>query len=311
MYGEARVTAEEQDFHGEPAIALDAGGVSAAFLTQLGMTGVSLRYRDREYLATPGGVHALRSGHTIGLPLLAPWANRLGGLTYEAAGARVDLRRLPLHTDGNGLPIHGLLVGAEGWRVDDLSSTTDRASLHASITVDAPAFPFPHRIEITATVRDAQVTVDTSVVPTGDRAVPVAFGWHPYLQLPGTPRTEWTLDLPAREHLALDARGIPTGASAGEAREAAPIARRTFDDLYSIPTDQVLALRAPDGAAIELHRDAGYPFAQVWAPPEREFAALEPMTVPTNALGTGATPLVAPGEVFRATFALVLRAARA
>ncbi len=140
--------------------------------------------------------------------------------------------------------------------------------------------------------------------------MPVAFGWHPYLQLPGTARGEWALELPAREHLALDRRGIPTGVAAGESREAEPIAGRTFDDLYAIASEQVLALRAPDGTAIELHRDAGYPFAQVWVPEDREFAALEPMTVPTNALGTGTTPLVTPGSEYRATFALVLRGAR-
>ena len=54
------------------------------------------------------------------------------------------------------------------------------------------------------------------MIPTSDRAVPVAFGWHPYLQLPDTPRAQWTLQLPAREHLTLDDRGIPTGATTDE-----------------------------------------------------------------------------------------------
>ncbi len=110
------MTAEAVQFEGEPAVALAAGDVTAVFLTQLGMTGVSLRSRDREHLATPGGVDALRTGGTLGLPLLAPWANRLDTLTYDAAGTRVDLRGIPLHTDGNGLPIHGLLVGAGAGR---------------------------------------------------------------------------------------------------------------------------------------------------------------------------------------------------
>jgi hypothetical protein len=64
--------------------------------------------------------------------------------------------------------------------------------------------------------------------------VPVAFGWHPYLRLPGTPRREWHLRLPSRDHRALDELGIPTGASSREQAEAAPIGRRTFDDLYAL-----------------------------------------------------------------------------
>jgi galactose mutarotase-like enzyme len=302
------VTAEERQFQGEPAIALRAGAVTAVFLPDLGMTGVSLEYRDREHLALPGGVDALRAGHTLGLPLLAPWANRLGAWKYRAAGVRVNLERLPLHTDGHGLPIHGLLVGATGWQVDGYSSHGDTATMRASIAVDARAFPFPHRIEIAATVREAQLTVDTTLVPTGDRAVPVAFGWHPYLQLPGTPRRHWRLRLPARHHLALDDRGIPSGAKSPEPSEAAPIADRTFDDLYALDVDRDLALVSPDGSAIELQCSAQYPYAQVWAPPNREFAALEPMTVRTNALAEGHTPLVAPGDAFTALFTLALRA---
>ena len=158
------------------------------FLPHLGMTGVSLRYRDREHLATPGGVDALRAGHTLGLPLLAPWANRLGALRYEAAGVSVDLDGLALHTDAKGLPIHGLLIGATAWHVDRVSSDADTAILRASITVDTPAFPFPHRIEVVIVVAEARLTVDTSVIPTSDQTVPVAFGWHPYLQLTDTPR---------------------------------------------------------------------------------------------------------------------------
>jgi aldose 1-epimerase len=48
---------------------------------------------------------------------------------------------------------------------------------------------------------------------------------------------------------------------------------------------------------------AGYPYAQVFAPSEQEFVAIEPMTAPTNALTTGrGLRVVAPGERFEAAF---------
>ena len=109
---------EQHSFRGEPAITLRAGELAATFVPDVGMTGVSLRYRGREHLALPGGLDALRAGRTAGLPLLAPWGNRLAARRYRAAGVDVDLRGLRLGTDDNGLPIHGLLVGAPGWRVD-------------------------------------------------------------------------------------------------------------------------------------------------------------------------------------------------
>jgi galactose mutarotase-like enzyme len=274
------------------------------FLPGVGMTGVSLRRRGREFLALPGGIDALRGGHTAGLPLLAPWANRLGAWRYRAAGVAVDLHGLPLQTDGNGLPIHGLLVGWPGWHVATRRARNGVARVVATTLVDAPAFPFPHRLEVTVAVHADRLAVDTTVVPTGRRRVPIAFGWHPYLRLPGTPRARWRLHLPAREHLLLDARGLPTGETTRSAAEDLPVGRRTFDDLYALGRVRRLAFTADDGAGIELRSGATYPYAQVWVPAGKPFAALEPMTAPTDALARGTTPLVAPGDAFTARFEL-------
>jgi galactose mutarotase-like enzyme len=99
---------------------------------------------------------------------------------------------------------------------------------------------------------------------------------------------------------------VPTGVQAPVPGEAAPIGRRTFDDLYALEARRVLTLTT-DAHAVEVRVDRGYPFAQVWVPPGRDFVALEPMTVATNALVDGGVPMVAPGDTFTAAFALVLR----
>ena len=302
----ASTSARNRAFHGEPALELKAGATSAVFLPGLGMTGVSLRSRGREYLAVPGGVGALRAGRTAGLPLLAPWANRLAGRHYRVGRVAVDLTRLRLTVDDNGLPIHGLLVGRPGWHVDRVWTHGDSARLHASIEVDAPAFPFPHRLEVRVVLREAQLRVETTIIPTARRSVPVAFGWHPYLRLPARPRSAWLLRLPTRRHLALDDRGIPTGRVTREPAERAAIGRRTFDDLYSLGRDHRLAFEDGRGGGVELSCGPGYPFAQVWVPRGRTFAALEPMSAPTNALVDGKAPLVGRGDTLSATFALTL-----
>ena len=302
----AGVRASERQFRGEPAIELSSGSTAAVFVPHLGMTGISLRCGGAEHLALPGGFDALRAGHTTGLPLLAPWANRLSGRQYRAAGVSVDLTGRRLTVDDHGLPMHGLLVGRSGWSVDRLATRTDTALLRASIVVDADAFPFPHRIEVTATVRDAQLRIDTMIVPLGRRAVPVAFGWHPYLRLPGRARRRWKLRLPARLHRVLDARGIPNGEAQPERAEAVELGDRTFDDLYALGRDRRLAFATENGRSVELHCGANYPFAQVWVPKGRAYAALEPMAAPTNALVDGSTPVVRRGETFTARFTLTL-----
>ena len=107
------MTAEvvERRFQDTPAIELRSGELRATFVPGVGMTGVSLRHDGREYLALPGGVAALRAGHTGGLPLLAPWANRLASRRLPRRGRRRRPPAAKLSTDDNGLPIHGLLVG--------------------------------------------------------------------------------------------------------------------------------------------------------------------------------------------------------
>lgn len=295
----------EGRIRGEPGITLESGDLSASFLPSVGMTGVSLRFRGREHLALPGGVDHLRAGGTGGLPLLAPWANRLASRRYRVGSTEVDLTDLPLGTDDNGLPIHGLLAGAAGWRVDRYGVRGSSAHLRTSIDVDAPAFPFPHRLELLVTVRDRELDVRTTVIPTARRRVPIAFGWHPYLRLPGTPRRHWRLRMPRRRHLGLDSFGIPTGDEAVEAAEADTLGRRTFDDLYALGRDRRFAFEADD-AAIELWCDSAYPYTQVWVPSGRSFAALEPMAAATNALGAGTAPLVEAGDSYSARFVLTL-----
>ena len=301
-----QVRVDQRKFQGEDAVELTAGSSSATFLPDLGMTGVSLRSRGGEYLSVPGGVATLRAGRTAGLPLLAPWANRLSSRHYRVGRVTADLTGLPLSVDDNGLPIHGLLVGRPGWSVDEMTTRGSRARLRAAIDVDGPAFPFPHRLEVTVALREGQLRVDTTIVPTSGHAVPVAFGWHPYFRVPATPRRAWLLRLPPRIHLSLDDRGIPTGRAIPEPAERAPVGRRTFDDLYSLGRDHRLAFETEQGRGVELSCGAGYPFAQVWVPPGRRFAALEPMAAPTNALVDRKTPLVPRGESFSATFALTI-----
>ena len=298
---------------GEPAATLAAGELEAIFLPGLGLLGTSLRHRGEELLALPGGIEGYRDRHVTGLPLLAPWANRLPGWRYRAAGVEVSLEGLDLPTDPAGLPIHGTLTAHRGWRLERLAAEADRAVLAAGFDYGAwpellAAFPFPHRLTVTATLRGASLAVTTTLAATGQRPVPVAFGWHPYLRLPGAPRAALRLLLPRRTHLELDDRGLPTGKSADEPAEADPVGERTYDDLYALeddPDGRRLGLEAA-GRRLLVDYGDGYDHAQVFAPPGAEFVCLEPMTGPTAALAAGTTPLVAPGDTFAARFTVTV-----
>src|SRR5215210_9136904 len=99
----------------------DPGGeLVARFAPGAGMVGCSLRHRGEELLGLRAGLDAyLAQGKTFGLPLLYPWANRLGDWSYEAAGRSVALDRdSPLvRAEEHGLPIHGALARGLRWEV--------------------------------------------------------------------------------------------------------------------------------------------------------------------------------------------------
>lgn len=296
-------------FAEQAAVTLAADDLEATFLPEMGMLGVSLLYRGREHLSLHGGLGHFAAGHTTGLPLLHPWANRLSGPRYEVDGTAVDLSSLALPDDGAGHPIHGTMLGPYEWNVAWTDAGPAAASLRARFDYGAHpdllrAFPFPHEIVMEATV-DGALSVTTTVRATGDVAVPISFGYHPYFVMPARRRAEVCLALPARQHAVLDG-GLPTGASQLEPADEEPIGERTFDDLYALGEMATLALDDGDTRLV-LTYDRGYPYAQVYAPPDQEFVAIEPMTALTNALTTGQCPLVRPGDAFSARFTISFR----
>jgi galactose mutarotase-like enzyme len=165
------------------------------------------------------------------------------------------------------------------------------------------AFPFPHRVAAEIDVDGRSLSVSTSISPIDDRAVPVSFGFHPYLRLPQGRRSSWRLLLPEREHLELDDRSIPTGRRVQEASEHDRIGSRTFDDLYALGDAREHGIEG-SGRRLSIRFDDGYPYAQVYAPSDASFVCLEPMTAPTDALVKGDCISVQPGETFTARFTI-------
>jgi aldose 1-epimerase len=285
---------------GFDAIRLTSGSLAAAFVPEVGMAGVSLRHQGDELLSREGGVGAyLATGAVMGIPLLHPWANRLDREDYEAAGLAVRLpRRLP--RDDHGLPIHG--VGPQPWRVVDVGADDDSAWLTAALEFDDATFPFPHRVEQRMTLRPSALMIETTL-RAHLRPVPVSFGFHPYLRLPGVPREDWIVSLPARRRLLTDDRSIPSGATAHERAEVRPLGRRFFDAGYDELGREPRFTVSGGGRATTVRFLSGYPVAQVFAPCEQDVICFEPMTAPANALISGrGLRFVPPSGAFHAAF---------
>jgi aldose 1-epimerase len=283
-----------------PLRILRSGELTATFAPTHGMLCASLVQEGEELLGQRNGLDAYaETGATMGIPLLYPWANRLGGLAYAYAGARVTIDPRDVRLDANGLPMHGLRPALRGWEV--VTASAERLVAGRDATGLA-GFPFDHRIELAAELRAAALTLTTTITATGDGPVPICFGHHPYLQLPGVPRARWEITAPVDERLELDARQLPTGERAPAGDLDGPLGTRTFDDAFTVAGAGVFAV-AGGRRRIEVAFERGYPYAQVFAPDTIDAVCFEPMTAPTDAL-RHEPDAVAPGESFAARFSV-------
>jgi len=301
----------ERIAHGQlEAVVLAGDELRASFVPAAGMIGCSLEHRGEELLVQRGGLDAWRgTGKSFGLPLLHPWANRLRDWRYAVAGRAVtiDRSRGVVRSDEHDLPIHGALAAAEDWDVVDAGADGAAAWLAASLDYGRrddrlAVFPFPHRLDLALRLEGDTLAVTTTVVATGADEVPLAFGWHPWLSLPGVPRAEWELAEPARVAFTLDDRNLPTGERTELPATRAALGDRTLDTHGAVAEDARYVLSG-GGREIAVEWAGGYRYAQVFAPIALDVACLEPMMAPVAALSTGEElATVQPGERASAAF---------
>jgi aldose 1-epimerase len=287
------------------------GSLEATFVPGAGMLCCSLRHRGEELLSQNRGVEVYAErGKTMGIPLLYPWANRLAGFDYATAGQTVTVPRdrARISLDTNGLPIHGVIGGRLQWELMDAVDTPPR-SLTARLRWEESKpelfaiFPFRHELRYEARLAEGALQVRVTVHADGHTAVPVAFGFHPYLSLPGAPREGWLVDLPPMRHLELDTQGIPRGIERALPHRSFELAAQEFDDGFDAVGEPARFALTGGRRRIALELLEGYPCAQIYAPVTGQFFCFEPMTAPTNALRSGnGLNVLAPGERYSACF---------
>ena len=281
---------------------LRAGALEATFRPEAGMLGASLRHRGAELLGQRDGVEAYRRERkTMGIPFLHPWANRLSRERVPVLGREVDASGA--RRDEHGRPNHGLL-GPAPWAVGEATSTR----LLARYAWDDPAFPFSHALTQEVSLTPERLAIATVLEATGEVAVPIAFGFHPYLALRGE-QAECRLPVRARQRLGED--GLPAGGSEPVEPFAGPLGDRAWDDCFTA-RDPGAPFALEDGERrIEIALDdVAYPVAQIFGSAAQGFLCVEPMTAPVGALETGeGLRTVAPGEAFAASWSIEVSAA--
>jgi galactose mutarotase-like enzyme len=199
--------------------------------------------------------------------------------------------------------MHGVPWSLLRWIVTDAREDSVSARLKWSTSDLLKIFPFNHQVELTASIRPDGLTLQTILVADSESSVPVSFGFHPYLRIPELPRANWQLELPAMRKLSLDSRGIPTGDEEPYGGFDGRLEEISFDDGFALAHARTSFTIAGASRRISVDFLEGYGYTQIFAPKDKGYIAIEPMTAPTSALTSGrGLRLVGPGERFRASF---------
>ncbi len=206
-----------------------------------------------------------------GVPLLFPSPGRLTGDRWAQAGRSGAMKQ------------HGFARN-EAWQA---TPHADRDAARATLTLasnDATLaqYPWPFRLELTATLRAATLRLDLVVANTGDARMPFGFGIHPYFLVTDK----------ARARIATGA----TQAFDNVTKQVVPFAG--FSGAHALTAPEVdlhlldhggseSALDGADAGRIELRASSEHRRWVVWTVAGKDFVCVEPWTAPGDALNTG------------------------
>lgn len=240
--------AERASDHGVAIVRLTdaAHGVEVSILPSVGNMAYQMKVHGKDILYFPSDdlSEYVKSPKLGGVPFLAPWADLLDEQAFWANGKRYGFNMTLGNVHGER-PIHGLLTASPLWQVTEVAA--DARSAHVSSRLEfwkypdlMAQWPFAHQYDVTYTLADGVLEVKATVTNLSADTMPIAIGFHPFFQIPGIPRDEWTAHLAARVHVVADEHQIPTG-------EMRPL---------DIPNPLALRGQTLDDGFTDLERDA-------------------------------------------------------
>ena len=228
--------------------------------------------------------------------LLFPWPNRVCDGQWTQRG--ID-HQLPVTEPDLGHATHGLVLD----NVFNVERRTGSAVTISTVVARQPGYPFLVRLQVTYRLTDDGLDVKLAVTNESHVAAPFALGVHPYVRIGNVPVADLTVRIAADTYFTVDDRLIPieersVGNTAMDLRDGRRVALVDVNTCYrSAPLlegQTGCEVAAPDGRAVELWTDDGFPYVHVYTCAifprggMRGLAlAIEPATAPANALNSG------------------------
>ena len=304
---------------------------AVSILPGLGNLTVEMKVKGHNVLRFPFNSAAEYKGGSgsIGIPFLAPWADRLDEQAFYANGKRYAFD-MSLGNVRGANPIHGFLTSVPDWKVIETRADGQSAWVTSRLEFfKQPSwmkqFPFAHTIEMTHRLSGGVLEVATRIDNLSVEAMPVAIGFHPFFQLTDSPRDEWTMSVAARTHWPVSDAKMPTGETQPIEKffprpAAVELAPLELDDVFSdlVRDARGRATMSLKGKAQQLDvvLGANYRAVVIYAPKPaqgqdaatRNFVCIEPVAGIINALNLAhkgvykELQMIAPGGTWRESF---------
>ena len=272
-----------------------------SIITSVGNIAYEMKVNGTNVLYFPSAIEDFRQrGGLAGIPLQAPWANRLDEPAFYANGKRYAFNP-EIGTVRAGNPSGGFLTSARQWKVVEVKSDASQAWVTSRLDYYKhpewmAEFPFAQTFEMTYRLRDGVLEVHLKIQNLSTDPLPVSIGFHPIYRLTDSPREDWTIGVGARTQWVLSPAKIPTG-------ETRPI-ERFFPDPRNAPLkdyvlDHVFSDMIRDGSGravmsvkgktqkLELLYGPKYQGTVIWSPGSNTFAN----SIPPERGGTAPLPV--------------------
>ena len=217
--------------------------------------------------------------------LLAPFNDRIPGGIYRFEGREYEL---PINDWESGDAIHGFLYPEE---MELVSREESNLELAFQATAERwPGYPFELELRARYELGESSFRLDLTGTNRGHSPLPLALGWHPYFQLPGSAvADELALQVAATRYVEVDENLLPTGAMPpvrgsefdfGTSRRVGP---GDIDLAFRLDPGVVPSARLSDGRyRLSVTAGDSADYLQLFVPPDRRSIAVEPVTSATD-----------------------------
>jgi aldose 1-epimerase len=175
-----------------------------------------VQVKGQNLVRTSASLEAFETNSGLnGIPLLAPFANRLDETAFYANGRKFSFD-LDLGNVRGPIPGTGFVNGTKAWKLVEFRA--DEKSAWVACRLDfyripefIGQFPFAHTITLTYRVSDGALEVHTRLDNLSTQPMPAVIGFHPIYELPDGNRDDWTVSVDAKTHWIEIPQRLPTG----------------------------------------------------------------------------------------------------